>query len=211
MADSSPDATGAYVAEALNRFGLAYLHVIEPRINGSEAIKEGLEPSAAVKLRKIFKGRILAAGGFEPDSAEKIVEKGDADVVVFGRHFISNPDLPKRIEQGLPLNNYDRATLYGGDHAAGRDAALLDPTRDAARVRAMYTHPDHARRGIGRLILARCEQAAAAEGFLGIELMSTLAGEPLYRACGYTEIERFTPEPVPGVPLPLIRMGKPLA
>jgi N-ethylmaleimide reductase len=115
MADSDPDATGAYVAEALNRFGLAYLHVIEPRINGSEAIKEGLEPSAAVKLRKIFKGKILAAGGFEPESAETIVEKGDADVVVFGRHFIANPDLPKRIEQGLPLNNYDRATFYGGD------------------------------------------------------------------------------------------------
>jgi N-ethylmaleimide reductase len=115
MSDSNPDATGAHVAETLNKFGLAYLHAIEPRINGSEAIKEGLEPSAAVRLRKIFKGRILAAGGFEPDSAETIVENGDADLVVFGRHFIANPDLPKRIEQGLPLNKYDRATFYGGD------------------------------------------------------------------------------------------------
>jgi len=101
-----------------------------------------------------------------------------------------------------------RATLYGGDHAAGRDAALLDPAREPARVRAMYTHPDHARRGVGRLILVRCEVAAAAAGFRKVELMSTLAGEPLYRACGYTEIERFTPAPVEGVELPLIRMGK---
>jgi GNAT superfamily N-acetyltransferase len=104
-----------------------------------------------------------------------------------------------------------RATLYGGDHWAARDAALLDPARDPARVRAMYTHPDHARRGVGRLILARCEQAAASEGFRTVELMSTLAGEPLYRACGYVELERVTLTPLPGVPLPLIRMGKALA
>src|SRR5579871_1552419 len=82
-----------------------------------------------------------------------------------------------------------RATLYGGDHWAARDAALLDPARDAARVRAMYTHPDHVRRGIGRLILARCEQAAAAEGFRKVELMATMSGVPLYHACGYTDIE----------------------
>jgi GNAT superfamily N-acetyltransferase len=103
-----------------------------------------------------------------------------------------------------------RATLYGGDHTAGRDAALLDPTRDAARVRAMYTHPDHTRRGVGRLILARCEDAAAAEGFRSVELMSTLAGEPLYRACGYIPIERITVTPPAGVPVPLVKMGKPL-
>jgi GNAT superfamily N-acetyltransferase len=58
-----------------------------------------------------------------------------------------------------------RATLYGGDHSAGRDAAMLDPARDPARVRAMYTHPDFTRRGVGRLILSLCESAAAAEGF----------------------------------------------
>ena len=59
-----------------------------------------------------------------------------------------------------------RATLYGGDHTPGRDAALLDPVTDAARVRAMYTHPDFARRGVGRLILQLCEDAAAAEGLV---------------------------------------------
>ncbi|MGH7337974.1 MAG: GNAT family N-acetyltransferase, partial [Myxococcota bacterium] len=78
-----------------------------------------------------------------------------------------------------------RATLYGGDQSPGRSAALLDPARDAARVRAMYTHPKHVRRGVGRLILALCEAAARSEGFAHVELMATLAGEPLYRACGY--------------------------
>jgi GNAT superfamily N-acetyltransferase len=102
-----------------------------------------------------------------------------------------------------------RATLYGGDQTSGRNAGLLDPARDAARIRAMYTHPRHARRGVGRLILSRCEEAARAEGFTRIELMSTLAGERLYQRCGYEPIERLTDERG-GVPVPLLRMAKAL-
>jgi len=101
-----------------------------------------------------------------------------------------------------------RATLFGGDHSAGRDAALLDPARDPARVRAMYTDPAHTRRGIGRMILAACEDAARAEGFTHVELAATLAGEPLYRACGYEVIERFSARTSAGVDVPLLRMGK---
>ena len=104
-----------------------------------------------------------------------------------------------------------RGTLYGGDHSTAlRNEVLLVPTRDAARVRAMYTHPAFARRGVGRLILALCEAAAAAEGFARVRLMATLAGEPLYRACGYDEIERTAAAPVGGVVVPLILMGKPI-
>jgi GNAT superfamily N-acetyltransferase len=77
-----------------------------------------------------------------------------------------------------------RATLYGGDHSVGRDAALLDPTRDPAKVRAMYTHPRFTRRGVGRLILELCEAAAAAEGFGTLELMSTLSGQRYMRLPG---------------------------
>jgi GNAT superfamily N-acetyltransferase len=102
-----------------------------------------------------------------------------------------------------------RNTLYGGDHTPGRDAALLDPARDAARIRAMYTHPDFARRGVGRLILVLCEQAAAAEGFTRVELAGTLSGEPLYTQAGYTPIRRFE-ETTGAVPVPLILMGKTL-
>lgn len=103
-----------------------------------------------------------------------------------------------------------RATLFGGDHTAGRDAALLDPKTDAARIRAMYTHPAHARRGVGRLVLTLCEQAAAGEGFSRTELAATLAGEPLYRACGYAALERLDTDTQSGVRVPLIRMTKTL-
>lgn len=102
-----------------------------------------------------------------------------------------------------------RNTLYGGDRSPGRDATLLDPSTDAARIRAMYTHPDHARRGVGRHVLGACEAAARAEGFCRAELMATLAGEPLYRACGYAEIERLA-DARGGAPVPLVRMGKAL-
>lgn len=99
-----------------------------------------------------------------------------------------------------------RNTLYGGDHTGGRNAALLDPAVDAARVRAMYTHPSFIRRGIGRLILDNCEAAARSEGFGRLQLAATLAGEPLYRAYGFQEVERFTDGGVP-----LIRMEKRIA
>lgn len=102
-----------------------------------------------------------------------------------------------------------RATLYGGDHSPGRDAALLDPATDAARVRAMYTHPAFARRGVGRLILSLCEAAARAEGFARVQLAGTLSGEPLYAACGYSVIERIIDDRG-GVPVPLTIMGKAL-
>ena len=100
-----------------------------------------------------------------------------------------------------------RATLYGGDHTPGRDAALLDPRTDAARVRAMYTHPDFARRGVGALILELCEAAAKAEGFTRLELMATLSGRPLYARAGFLEIEQIVDDRG-GAPVPLIRMGK---
>ena len=104
-----------------------------------------------------------------------------------------------------------RATLFGGDHSAGRSAALLDPTKDAARVRAMYTNPSFARRGVGSLILRLCESAAVAEGFSRVELAATMAGMPLYRACGYREIEAFEADTRAGIRIPLMRMGKGIA
>jgi GNAT superfamily N-acetyltransferase len=100
-----------------------------------------------------------------------------------------------------------RATLYGGDRSPGRDAALLDAMTDTARVRAMYTDPAFVRQGVGRLILALCEDAARAEGFARAELVATLAGEPLYAACGYRPLERFTDDRG-GVAVPLVRMAK---
>jgi GNAT superfamily N-acetyltransferase len=100
-----------------------------------------------------------------------------------------------------------RATLYGGDHTSGRDPELLDPAVDAARVRAMYTNPAYARRGVGRLILALCQQAAKAEGFTRLELMGTMSGEPLYTTYGFVPVEHLTDDRG-GVAVPLVRMAK---
>lgn len=102
-----------------------------------------------------------------------------------------------------------RATLYGGDATPGRSAALLDPARDAARIRAMYTDPRHVRKGVGRLILSLCEEAARAEGFKRVELMATMSGVPLYEACGYVAEERIE-DARGGAPVPLLRMTKAL-
>lgn len=105
-----------------------------------------------------------------------------------------------------------RATLYGGDHAAAlRDPAPLSPATDAARIRAMYTHPTFARQGVGRMVMALCEAAAQQAGFTRTELMATLSGEPLYRACGYVPVERVNALGPNGASVPLIRMGKQLA
>jgi GNAT superfamily N-acetyltransferase len=100
-----------------------------------------------------------------------------------------------------------RATLYGSDASPGRDPALLNPAKDPARVRAMYTHPDFTRRGVGRLILDLCEFAARAENFIHAELMATMAGVPLYRACGYLTVADVS-DASGGTPVPLMRMRK---
>lgn len=113
MGDSDPRALFRHVAERLNDFGLAYLHLIEPRVKGGETIAEAQAPVAAQELSKIFRGPVIAVGGFNPETAEASVANGDASLIAFGRHFIANPDLPKRIELGLPLNPYDRSTFYG--------------------------------------------------------------------------------------------------
>ena len=102
-----------------------------------------------------------------------------------------------------------RATLYGGNQTPRRDAKLLDPAVDAARVRAMYTNPAFARRGVGRLVLSLCEKAAAAEGFTRLELMATLSGEPLYTAYGFRAVERLE-DATGGAPVPIVRMEKPV-
>lgn len=103
-----------------------------------------------------------------------------------------------------------RKTLYGGDHTKGRDDSYADPAKDAARIRAMYTHPDWTRRGVGTLLLDLGENAARAAGFKTIELGSTLPGEPLYRARGYVEVSRQTQVAANGKVNTIILMRKTL-
>ena len=103
-----------------------------------------------------------------------------------------------------------RRTLYGGNHTVGRDDSFSDPATEPARIRAMYTHPDWTRCGIGTYLLAIGEQAARDAGFKTIELGSTVPGEPLYRACGYIEYERVNSVGENGEDNLIIKMRKEL-
>jgi GNAT superfamily N-acetyltransferase len=105
-----------------------------------------------------------------------------------------------------------RKSLFGSD--GGRDESqnlLLDPACDAARIRAFFVHPDHARRGIGSAILRACESGILQAGFRRIELVATLAGEPLYARHDYRAVERFDIALANGLGLPAVRMSKALA
>jgi N-ethylmaleimide reductase len=126
MSDSNPAALFTYVAAQLNRFGLAYLHIIEPRVKGNVTINEGQGPIAAEQLRKVFQGKIIAAGGFEPDTAESAIEHGVADAVAFGRYFVANPDLALRIKEGFALTRYDRNTFYTFDSVGYNDYPFIN-------------------------------------------------------------------------------------
>jgi GNAT superfamily N-acetyltransferase len=104
-----------------------------------------------------------------------------------------------------------RSTLYGGDESMiSREPRALDPATEPARIRAMYTDPDFTRQGVGRLVIALCENAARAAGFRSATMMATMAGVPLYAACGYVEAEPVLSAPVEGVRVPLVRMEKQL-
>ena len=115
MSDSDPVALFSHVATHLNRFGLAYLHLIEPRVGGSITTHPEQGAVAAEQLRPLFKGKLMAAGGFEPETAAAALSSGLLDAVAFGRHFVSNPDLVHRIREGLPLAAADRDTFYTFD------------------------------------------------------------------------------------------------
>jgi GNAT superfamily N-acetyltransferase len=103
-----------------------------------------------------------------------------------------------------------RKTLFGGDQYSTRDPGELDPEREAAKIRAFFIHPEHARQGIARAILARCESEARASGFRALELMSTLPGIRLYRACGYQGEDRVELDVGGGLTIGLVPMRKEL-
>jgi GNAT superfamily N-acetyltransferase len=101
-----------------------------------------------------------------------------------------------------------RGTLFGADNLPGREAAILDPDKDAARIRAFFVHPDFARIGIGQNLLQRSEGAAREKGFRAAELVATLPGEPFYRKNGYKQVERLQHPLRPGLTIEFVKMRK---
>jgi N-ethylmaleimide reductase len=122
-----------HVVQALNPLGLAYLHFIEPRSSGAGRAEVNHQnvPSAMVLFRPIWKGVLISAGGFTGETANAAIADGHADAIAFGRIFISNPDLPRRLQRGFPLTPYDRKTFYGGDVAGYTDYLAHDELAQA--------------------------------------------------------------------------------
>jgi N-ethylmaleimide reductase len=127
MGDDDPRSLFRHLAERLNDSNLAYLHIIEPRIRGADTVAADQPPIAARDLGQLFRGPVIAAGGFSPETAEIAVQTGVASLVSFGRHFSSNPDLPRRIERGLPLRPYDRSAFYAFDARGYTDFKPYEP------------------------------------------------------------------------------------
>jgi len=125
MSDSDPVSTFGYAAQALDRFGLAYVHVVEPA-SGRFAVPGA--PVVAPAIRERFHGPLILNGGFDLATADAVVAAGQADLVSFGQLFLANPDLPERFAEGVPLNVPDAATFYTG----GEKGYVDYPTREVA-------------------------------------------------------------------------------
>ncbi|KAG8082105.1 hypothetical protein GUJ93_ZPchr0014g47146 [Zizania palustris] len=116
-ADSNPEALGLYMANALNKFGILYCHMVEPRMVKLGEIFE--TPYSLGAIRDAFRGTFIVAGGYDREDGNNAVSTGYADLVAYGRLFLSNPDLPRRFEIDAPLNKYNRETLYIPDPVIG--------------------------------------------------------------------------------------------
>jgi N-ethylmaleimide reductase len=126
MGDSNPVALFNYVLEKLSDRGIAYVHVVEPRDESAGATVDGQLVDTAKLFRNAFKGVFISAGGYNAETANAAIAGGWADAIAFGRLFISNPDLPKRLEEKSSLNEYDRATFYGGTEKGYTDYPALE-------------------------------------------------------------------------------------
>ena len=153
-------------------------------------------------------GRGLSAGFYTPaeiEAALKYVFGVDSRLVADGSYLVVREG-----DEIVACGGWSRRrTLYGGDQRPIGADELLDPATDAARIRAFFVAPEHARRGIGRLLLEACAAAAEEAGFTRLELMATLPGVPLYEACGFRAVTPRTDILPDGTPLDFVQMERP--
>ncbi|KAA0037082.1 hypothetical protein IC582_004263 [Cucumis melo] len=115
--DSNPKALGVYMAESLNKYGILYCHMVEPRMRN--VLEKVQCPHSLLPMRKAFNGTFIAAGGYDKEDGNKTIAENRADLIAYGRWFLANPDLPKRFEMNAPLNQYIRDTFYLSDPVVG--------------------------------------------------------------------------------------------
>jgi GNAT superfamily N-acetyltransferase len=148
------------------------------------------------------------------ESALETVYGVDSQLIADGTYYIAEAQAAEARDTKGDSNMVGcggwskRKTLYGGDRWTARQDDLLDPRRDAAKIRAFFVDPAWARRGIGSLILEACESVAKAAGFSRLEMGATLTGVPFYRAKGYVELERLSVPLANGESLAIVRMAK---
>ncbi|WP_261300480.1 alkene reductase [Paenibacillus andongensis] len=128
IADSDPEKLYTYVIKQLAERGIGYLHLIEPQVRSGlvEEMNHEAPSSVATMFRPYFSGPLIVSGGFDADTAEQALAARTADLVAFGRAFIANPDLPKRLKLGTPLNMLDKSTIYGGFEHGYTDYPSID-------------------------------------------------------------------------------------
>jgi len=155
------------------------------------------------------------SGGYyteeEMDGALGTVLGLDSQLIADGTYFVmevSEAAGPDGVRVAASGGWSYRKTLFGGDRLAGRENDLLDPERDAAKIRAIFVHPEFARMGLGSAVLEHVESAAEAAGFRRFEMGATLPGVPLYLLRGYVEIGRVRVPLGNGEGLEVVRMGK---
>ncbi|HTX23425.1 MAG TPA: GNAT family N-acetyltransferase [Steroidobacteraceae bacterium] len=153
--------------------------------------------------------RVLGKHDYRPEQIEGALRGAfgvDTQLIDDGTYFVAEVDARLVACGGWSY----RRTLFGGDGRRERDAAELDPAVDAAKIRAFFVHPDHARQGLGRALLQRCESEARARGFTRLELMGTLPGVRLYEALGYQSGPQVHYPVAPGVTIEFVPMHKAL-
>ena len=126
ISDSNPKALFSYVVEQLDRLDLAYLHLVEPRVQNNETVDNPDMALSTAYFRTLYHGILISAGGHSQTTGEETLTAGHADLIAYGRLYISNPDLPQRFAQDLPLAPYDRSTFYGGGEAGYTDYPTLE-------------------------------------------------------------------------------------
>ena len=157
--------------------------------------------------------RGLQPGDYTPSQIEgalATVYGVDTQLIADGTYFVAEAGTDPGTVVGCGGWS-KRKTLFGGDQWTDREAALLDPQHDAAKIRAFFIHPSWVRRGIGTMILEACENAAVAAGFARFEMGATLTGVPLYQARGYVAVENLEVPLANGESLPIVRMEKRVA
>lgn len=155
--------------------------------------------------------RALHAEHYTPEqiaAALKYVYGVDITLIQDGHYFVVESSAPEKVQIVGCGGWSHRRTLYGGSQYAAREDDLLDPTKDAGKIRAFFVHPAWTRRGIGGIVLRACEGAAKEAGFARVEMGSTLSGVAFYTSCGYKELERVEDRLENGVTLSFVRMGK---